>query len=158
MAEITIRLATTDAADVDALVYQRRRMFEDMGISESTPHGLEKMSVSFRAWAEKHLAAGDYLAWLACDGEQIIGGAGLLLLDWPAAPDGDDSPRGYIYNVYIEPEYRRRGLARQLMQAILDECAARKIKRVRLHASDAGRPLYEKLGFIATNEMGFTFE
>ncbi len=156
MTEITIRMATTEDADLDALVRQRRRMFEDMDVG--TPEGRTQMSVVFREWAQRHIQAGDYLAWVACDGANIIGGAGLLLLDWPAAPDGDSSPRGYIYNVYVEPEYRRRSVAKRLMAAIMAACAARKIKRVRLHASEAGRPLYEQLGFVATNEMGFTFE
>lgn len=156
MNEVTLRMATAANADLDALVHQRRRMFEDMGVGDDA--GREQMSAIFREWAREHIHAGDYLAWVACVGDDIMGGAGLLLLEWPAAPDGDASPRGYIYNVYVEAAYRRRGIARRLVEAVLAECAARKIKRVRLHASDEGRPLYEKLGFVATNEMGYTFE
>lgn len=155
MPEISIRLATTIDSDLDTIVRHRRRMFEDMGTG--TPAGLVQMEDAFRAWAVQHILAGDYLAWVACAGDAIVGGAGLLLLDWPPAPDGDNSPRGYIYNVYTEPEYRRKGIAKRLMQTILDYCAEKHIKRVRLHASDAGRPLYELLGFEATNEMGYTF-
>jgi GNAT superfamily N-acetyltransferase len=58
-----------------------------------------------------------------------------------------------VLNVYCEPPHRRRGLARALMDAILDWCRERSISRVSLHASDEGRPLYEGLGFTATNEM-----
>ena len=35
----------------------------------------------------------------------------------------------------------------------VEECRKRKLKRVALHASDIGRPLYEAMGFKSTNEM-----
>ncbi len=63
--------------------------------------------------------------------------------------------RGYVLNVFVEPEYRGRGLARALMELCVTEARSRGIRVVALHASDAGRPLYEKLGFYAANEMLF---
>ena len=39
------------------------------------------------------------------------------------------------------------------MRAALRALGERGVKRVVLHASDAGRALYERLGFVATNEM-----
>ncbi len=66
------------------------------------------------------------------------------------------SPRlGNIVNVYTEPEFRRRGLARRLVQVALDWCKDNRIDVVILHASDEGRPLYETMGFKAGNEMRF---
>jgi GNAT superfamily N-acetyltransferase len=58
-----------------------------------------------------------------------------------------------IVNVYTEPAHRRRGLARRLMVAMLDWLREQGYGTVSLHASDYGRPLYESLGFAATNEM-----
>jgi predicted N-acetyltransferase YhbS len=57
-----------------------------------------------------------------------------------------------VLNVYVEPEWRR-GVAETLMRVQLDAVAERGIRRVVLHASDDGRPLYERLGFVQTNEM-----
>lgn len=156
MAEITIRLATITDSDLDAILYHRRSMFQDMGIG--TPEGYEKMQIAFRQWALPRMKSGEFLTWFACDGDTVVGGAGLWHMDWPVGPDGNTNGVGYIYNVYVEPEYRRQGIARRLVQTALDHCAEKKIKRVRLHASDAGRPLYEQLGFLPTNEMIYTFE
>ena len=50
-------------------------------------------------------------------------------------------------------EHRQRGLARRLMQTMLDWCKQHQIANVVLHASDEGRPLYQSLGFVSTNEM-----
>ena len=58
-----------------------------------------------------------------------------------------------MLNVYTEAAHRRRGVARALMDVMLGWCRDRDISRVLLHASDEGRPLYETLGFLPTNEM-----
>lgn len=71
----------------------------------------------------------------------VMGGAGLA------------TRYAYIVNVYVEPACRRRGIARVLLQTILDWCAQQNLNIIALHASDFGRPLYESLGFTATNEM-----
>jgi GNAT superfamily N-acetyltransferase len=58
-----------------------------------------------------------------------------------------------ILNVYTDPAYRRRGIARALMETMIDWCRRERFARVTLHASDDGRHLYESLGFEASNEM-----
>jgi len=58
-----------------------------------------------------------------------------------------------ILNVYAEPEVRRQGLARRLMLLMIQWLKDQGFSSVALHASDAGRHLYETLGFRPTNEM-----
>jgi len=62
-----------------------------------------------------------------------------------------------ILNVFTEPEFRKRGIARQVMLAILAWVRQQGLRSVNLHASKEGRTLYEKLGFEATNEMRLRF-
>ena len=62
-------------------------------------------------------------------------------------------PEAIVLNVYVEPAWRRRGVAETLMRVVLDALAARGIRRIVLHASDEGRRLYERIGFVPTNEM-----
>jgi GNAT superfamily N-acetyltransferase len=58
-----------------------------------------------------------------------------------------------ILNMYTEKEFRRRGIARQLMLVMMDWVRREGFPKVGLHASDEGRPLYESLGFEVSNEM-----
>ncbi len=58
-----------------------------------------------------------------------------------------------VLNVFTEPEWRRRGVAALLMQRIIKWSRDERLDGLTLHAADAGRTLYEKLGFVATNEM-----
>lgn len=138
--------------DAAVIAAHRRSMFADMGHHD--PATLDAMAAAFEPWVRRKMESGDYLAWFAIapDGA-IAAGIGLWLMDWPPHVIGSGPARGNILNVYVRPEDRRQGLARDLMKVALDWCAANRIDCVILHSSPAGRPLYESLGFTATNEM-----
>lgn len=145
-----IRRAST--ADLDTLVAHRRAMFLDMGYRDGA--ALDSMSAKFRVWVREHMDSGEYLAWIikASDG-LVVAGTGLWLMDWPPHMVGKSERRGNILNVYTREEFRRRGLARKLMEVVLEWCRENRIDTVILHASPDGKGLYESMGFAATNEM-----
>jgi GNAT superfamily N-acetyltransferase len=147
----TIREATP--ADLAIIVTHRRKMFEDIGhdraiIAAAVPH--------YTRWTKEHLENGSYLGWLAvASGGKVIAGAGLWLMDAPPGSFDSSLYRGYLLNVYTDPDYRKRGLARQLVQVVVDWCATNGVRTISLHASPQGQPMYEGMGFKATNEMRF---
>lgn len=145
-----IREATP--ADLPVIVAQRRRMYSDMGYSDR--ERLEAMTEVFAKWLRERLEDGRYHNWLVEDSTgRLAAGAGLWLVEWPPQMMDFSPLRGYIMNVYTEPGFRCRGLARALVQTILGWCAAHDIHTVSLHASADGRPVYESLGFAPTNEL-----
>jgi ribosomal protein S18 acetylase RimI-like enzyme len=145
----SIRRASAD--DIDTLIAHRRAMFVDMGYRDHA--ALDSMAAKCRIWLLAKIDIGEYLAWLAiAPDSSIAAGAGLWLMDWPPHMIGS-GPRGNILNVYTEVEFRRRGLARELMQAAMDWCSSNGVDVVVLHASSEGRRLYESMGFAGTNEM-----
>jgi GNAT superfamily N-acetyltransferase len=73
--------------------------------------------------------------------------------DWPGSPDDPTGKRALVLNVYTEPEFRRQGIARRLMLAVIAWGRESGLRSLSLHASDFGRALYEELGFRQTNEM-----
>ena len=150
MSDIQIRTATVD--DAALIAHHRRAMFADMGNTDTAR--LEAMEAEFAVWVCEKLARNEYLGWFVVDeGGEVVAGAGLWLMDWPPHIVGAKAQRGNILNVYTRADYRRRGLARRLMNTILDWCRANDVETVILHASAEGRALYESLGFKATNEM-----
>ena len=153
--DITIREAGLEEQAV--ILHHRRSMFRDMG--EGTNAELDRMVEVARPWLARAMADGSYRHWLATDGAgRVAGGGGVLLSPWPANPHDPCTERAVILNVYTEPEFRRRGVARQVMAAILAWMKAYGLRGVNLHASAEGRALYEKLGFEATNEMRLKFD
>jgi GNAT superfamily N-acetyltransferase len=154
-AEITIREAVPSESAI--ILHHRRSMFRDM--REGTVQELDRMVEVARPWLARALADGSYRHWLALDSSgRIAGGGGVLLCPWPASPRDPCTQRAVILNVYTEPEFRKRGIARQIMLTILAWVKQQGLRSVNLHASDEGRPLYEKLGFEATNEMRLRFD
>lgn len=60
---------------------------------------------------------------------------------------------GYIWGVYVEPAWRRRGIARRLTAATLDHLRALGCTRALLNASPEGRLVYAGMGFQPSTEM-----
>jgi GNAT superfamily N-acetyltransferase len=143
------------AEHIEAVVAHRRGMFHDMGYQDET--ALDLMAERFRPWVLDRIQSGSYLPWFAVDesddSKTILAGAGLWLMDWPPHMIGSGARRGNIVNVYTAPPFRRHGLARQLMETILAWCRENGVDTIVLHASKEGRPLYDSLGFAASNEM-----
>jgi len=147
-----------DLSDIPLLAHHRAAMFRDMG--KLAPHQAEPLERATASYLREAMPRGEYLAWVAEDDRPapaVIGGTGVQLRPMlPRLGDGDDlelGPEGIIVNVYVEPAWRRRGVGDALMRAVLHALAARRIRRIVLHASDDGRRLYERLGFAPTNEM-----
>ena len=147
---VNIRLAT--AVDIPTIVTHRRAMFEEMGYADRA--ALDRMDEKFQSWVAQKIPCGDYRHWFALNKSgAIVAGAGVWVMEWAPHPLDQSGRRGNVMNVYTHRDYRRRGLAKQMTTQVLDWCRENKIYSVVLNASDAGRPIYESLGFRATNEM-----
>ena len=147
---ITIRRAT--GADIADLVRLRRMMFEAMGFDN--PVQMDTADAAAAAYFATAIPAEEFYGWLAVTpaGEAVSSG-GVVLDQHPPSPSNLSGRIGYIMNVVTVPRYRRQGVARRIMQAILTWLAEQGIQRVALHATEVGKPLYEELGFADSNEM-----
>ncbi len=157
---IEIRRATE--ADVDTLARHRVLMFRDMGSLEKSVEGLLLDAATNHI--REAMASGEYVAWLAHvagERQRIVGGSGVQLRRLLPRPEEGGKGvlvgrEGIVLNVYVEPDFRRRGLARRLMKEILAWLPSTDIVQLVLHASDEGRQLYESIGFVPTNEMRYS--
>ena len=160
--EFNVRLATIQ--DCPIMAWHRARMFQDMGYVPAELFG------SFRAKSEARLREAltkkEYVGWLVSQRDlpqTIIAGAGVQLRQVLPHPIGEpggeiticDGRQGIILNVFTEPEWRRRGVADLLMKTIIKWSREQCLEELVLHASDEGRTLYERLGFVPTSEMRF---
>lgn len=158
-----IRLA--GVSDAALIASHRARMFQEMGLVP------EPLFETYRARCESRLRemleTGEYIGWLAWPNEspdQIVAGVGVQLrsvLPHPVeGPGGEvsiaEGRHAIIINVFTEPEWRRRGAAKLLLEQIIAWSRTERLDRLVLHASDEGRLLYEKMGFVQTNEMRFS--
>jgi GNAT superfamily N-acetyltransferase len=143
------RLATV--ADAALIAEQRCRMFVDAGQAEGV--ALDEVKANFEAWVRPRLQDGSYVGWLVQEGERVVAGAGMWMMEFP--PHWMDAMplRAYLLNFYVELEFRGHGLAYALLETTVEDARRRGIKVVSLHASKFGKPLYERNGFELSSEM-----
>jgi len=155
----TLRLAT--ASDIPVLVSHRRRMFEDMdalnGVTRDRA-GFDAMDAAYAVILCDEIPVGSTRVWVIEDAGKIAASGALKFTDWLPRPDGQRRGLVYVHSVYTAPEYRRQGLARRILQAMIAYCRENDWLRISLHASDMGRGLYEELGFKPTNEWRLVLE
>lgn len=147
----TVREATLDDAAI--LARQRRLMFDETKALRSVHEG-DRLEAAIVRYLERAMPAGTFRSWLVEHDGTVVAGGGLqlrTLMPRPGYVNGE--PEGLIVSMWTEPEHRRRGLGRAVVEAILAWGRANGITRFTLHASEAGRPLYELYGFTQTNEM-----
>ena len=140
------------AGDAELIAHQRMRMFVDAGQSEDHTQ-LREMMRNFVVWVRPRLADGSYVGWIVEEDGRAVGGAGIWLMEFPPHWMDAEPVRAYLLNFYVDPEFRGRGLAYELLRMAVEDARRRGVKVVSLHASVFGRPLYERNGFEASNEM-----
>jgi GNAT superfamily N-acetyltransferase len=145
----TIRRARTD--ELSTVLHHRRQMYIDMG--DSDVQALDDMERASRDVFGDALRSGTYRGWFVESAGEVVAGGGVLLVPFQPSPRQPQPLRPFIVNVYTEPPYRRRGLARRLLQEMVAWCREQGYWAVSLHAAEEGRPLYESMGFLPTNEM-----
>lgn len=133
-------------------------MFQDMG--DVSGDAFEILRTKARTRLKQWINNGKYIGWLAAPADKldtIVAGAGVQLqpilprpLDVSTIGEGR---QGTIVNVFTEPHWRRRGIAGLLIKEIIIWSKNERIDRLVLHASDEGRSIYDRLGFITSNEM-----
>jgi GNAT superfamily N-acetyltransferase len=149
---LTTRPVSTD--DLELICEHRERMFRESNAPGRTEEILATQTAHFRPWLAQRLRDKSYFGYIVEDAGRPVAGIGLMLIDWPPGPAHPTSDkRGYVLNVFVEPSHRRQGLAEKLMQMADAEFARRGATYAVLNATRMGRPLYEKLGWTATNEM-----
>jgi GNAT superfamily N-acetyltransferase len=114
---------------------------------------LDAMDAAYAPYARARLSDGRMSAWVVTAADRVAASGAILFVDWLPRPDGQPAVLAYVHTVYTEPDYRRLGLARRILTAMIAECRARGLPRLTLHASVQGRGLYEQLGFAPTNEL-----
>jgi ribosomal protein S18 acetylase RimI-like enzyme len=146
---LTVRRLTPN--DLEIICVHRETMFLEAG---KDPSALQVMTEHFRPWLHERLLNSRYYGFALIEKEQPVATIGLMNIDWPPHPSHPTlDQRGYVLNVFVEPDYRRRGLASALMKLAEAEFAQRGMSFAVLHATTVGKPVYEGLGWAATTEM-----
>ena len=131
--------------EIDELVeFRLAYLKEDFGkISESD---LQKLKETLPQYFRNHLNR-DLFVYVVREADEILACAFLLVVEKPMSPAFITGKTGTVLNVYTKPEYRKRGYAKQLMNALLEDAKANDLSVVELKATEDGYQLYKSVGF-----------
>lgn len=137
-------------SDLEILTLARVEFFADIH-KDMTEQ--EKLNIyeQNKIYFEETLIDNTFMAYLAFDGDLLVGTSGVNFYKTPPNPKNPTGKTAYISNMYTKPEYRGRGIAAKLFAMTAEEARKRGCGKVVLHATDMGRPIYEKYGFFIPN-------
>ncbi|MBW4623042.1 MAG: GNAT family N-acetyltransferase [Cyanosarcina radialis HA8281-LM2] len=148
---MNIRAANREEDNIIAKHFYHLWRDNDVPIESINSDWLE-IVIKFIDRARQELA---YKAFIAEIDGAIVGSVGCQIFDglYPLALADSHRKYGYIWGVYVEPSYRRQGIAKKLTMQAIDRLKDLGCTRAILHASPSGKPLYSSLGFSESNEM-----
>ena len=96
----------------------------------------------------RHMADGTFVSWLALDEGNIIGTSGMSFVEKPPYFGCPSGKIGLLSSMYTDPEYRRRGIAKELLSRVIDDAREYGCGTIQITASDMGVKLYTDFGFV----------
>ena len=111
---------------------------EDMSVVEEKSY----------AYYRRALETGEHIAYLVYDNGKFIGAGGVSFYQVMPTYHNTTGKKAYIMNMYTASEYRRRGIAFHTLDLLVKDARKQGISQITLEATEMGRPLYERYGFV----------
>ena len=111
---------------------------EDMSVVEEESY----------AYYRRALETGEHIAYLVYDNGKFIGAGGVSFYQVMPTYHNPTGKKAYIMNMYTASEYRRQGIAFHTLDLLVKEARKQGISQITLEATEMGRPLYERYGFV----------
>lgn len=105
-----------------------------------------------REYYEEALQTGTHIAYLVFDEKRFIGAGGVSFFRVMPTYHNPTGWKAYIMNMYTNPNYRRKGIAYHMLELLIEEAKKKGVKHISLEATDMGRALYERYGFVKRND------
>ena len=146
--EIIYKKATLE--DIDELTQTR---IEVLRAANQLPDDTDMSEIKRQSFEYYQKALGDdsHIAYLIYDGNRFVGAGGVSFFQVMPTYHNPSGNKAYIMNMYTVPEYRRKGIAYKTLDLLVNDILNRGITSIALEATDMGRPLYEKYGFVKMN-------
>lgn len=125
--------------------------FIEMRINQLREEGAEEdidLRPALRDYYNRHMADGTFVSWLAVDGERVVGTSGMSFVEKPPYFGCPSGKMGLLSSMYTHPNYRRMGIAKELLHKVVEEARQYGCGTIQITASDMGIKLYMAYGFV----------
>lgn len=138
----------TDANDIDMLMDVRLSMLRIVNDLPADYIFDDKLVTNSR----RYFLEGDQTTVVAVDDGRCVACASMSYIEIMPTFSHSSGKRAHLMNVYTEENYRRREIARQLVNMLIEDARVHGATEISLDATESGRPLYESVGFKASEE------
>jgi GNAT superfamily N-acetyltransferase len=142
---ILIRRASVE--DVETLVHLRLALAWESG-HLSRDVIASSLREAIRQYLIEAIPAETFIVWIAETQGQIVATSGLVFFQKPPSEHNLSGLEAYILNMYTLPQWRKQGIATLLLEHLMAFIKQSKAHRIWMYATQEGKPLYEKAGFI----------
>lgn len=125
--------------------------FIDMRIKQLREEGAKEelnLVPALKQYYMHHMADGTFVSWLAFDGDKIIGTSGMSFVEKPPYFGCPSGKMGLLSSMFTDPDYRRKGIAKELLSRVVNDAREYGCGTVQITASNVGVKLYSNFGFI----------
>ena len=125
-------------------------VFIEMRINQLREEGAKEdidLKPALLDYYKRHMKDGKFVSWLALDGNNIIGTSGMSFVEKPPYFGCPSGKIGLLSSVFTNPNYRRNGIAKELLSRIVNEAKQYGCGTIQITASDMGVKLYTDFGF-----------
>ena len=130
-------------SDLDTFIRMRITQLREEGATEDID-----LEQALKDYYNRHLSDGTFVSWLALDGEKIVGTSGMSFVEKPPYFSCPTGRIGLLSSMYTDPGYRRMGIAKELLDRVINEAREYGCGAVHITASDMGVKLYTAYGFV----------
>ncbi|MBR1599566.1 MAG: GNAT family N-acetyltransferase [Lachnospiraceae bacterium] len=134
--------------ELDIFIKMRINQLREEGAKEEID-----LEPALKDYYQRHMKYGTFISWIAVDGEKIIGTSGISIVEKPPYYGCPSGRIGLLSSMFTDKEYRRRGIARELLSRVINEAKDQDCGTVQITASDMGVLLYSDFGFVKNNNF-----
>lgn len=129
--------------DLDTFIEMRISQLREEGARENID--LRPVLIDYY---NRHMADGTFVSWLAVDGDRIVGTSGMSFVEKPPYFSCPNGKIGLLSSMFTANDYRRQGIAKELLMRVVNEAKEYGCGCVQITASDMGVLLYTDFGFV----------
>lgn len=141
--KMDIRYKRLTEKELNTFIHMRINQLREEGAKEKID-----LVPALKEYYTRHMADGTFVSWLALDEENIIGTSGMSFVEKPPYFGCPSGKIGLLSSMFTDPEYRRRGIAKELLSRVIDDAREYGCGTIQITASDMGVKLYTDFGFV----------
>ena len=138
-----MQIRKANSSDIDLLIDNRLEFVCSIK-NIADPHQFRE---STKLYIQRHFDDDSLISYIALDDDTIVASCILCIYETLPTPDCLNGKCGLLLNVYTLINYRRQGLALELLKRLIEEAKQLGVGKIQLDYTQDGYPLYVKLGF-----------